>query len=219
MLPMTDQDWITRLKAEDNSAALEELRLRLERGLTYALSSRIAPEQLDDAVQDFAQEAVLRVLANLNSFRGESRFLTWATKVAVRLAFSELRRKRWQDVSLESLLGEEQGLEESNAVLADPARSPESQADISMVMALVQRVIDEELTENQRLALHAVMDSGIRWKKSPRRWVPIAMRSISCSTTRASGCSSAWPSMAYRQKICWQSLANHKGKDFWARAV
>ena len=161
MLPLNDQDWIARLKSADNSAALEELRQRLARGLTYALSSRIAPEQLDDAVQDFAQEAVLRVLANLDSFRGESRFLTWATKVAVRLAFSELRRKRWQDVSLESLLGEEQGLEESNAVLADPAPSPESQADMSMVMALVQRVIDEELTENQRKALHAVMESGI----------------------------------------------------------
>lgn len=162
MTLVNDQDWVDRLKAEDNSAALEELRERLARGLTYALSSRIPPEQLDDVVQDFAQEAVLRVLANLDSFRGESRFLTWATKVAVRLAFSELRRKRWQDVSLEKMLGDEQGMEESNVVLADPAPSLENQADLNMVMNLVQRVIDEELTENQRNALHAVMNSGLQ---------------------------------------------------------
>ena len=162
MPPLTDQDWIAHLKAPDNSAALEELRQRLARGLTYALAGRIPPEQLDDAVQDFVQEAVLRVLANLDTFRSESRFLTWATKVAVRLAFSELRRKRWLDVSLEKLLGEEQGIEESNSILADPAPSPETLVDLDMVMSLVQRVIDEELTENQRKALRAVMGGGMQ---------------------------------------------------------
>lgn len=162
MTLLNDQDWVDRLKAADNGAALEDLRARLTRGLTYALASRIPPEQLDDAVEDFAQEAVLRVLANLDSFRGESRFLTWATKVAVRLAFSELRRKRWQDVSLEKFLGDEQGMEESNSVLADPEPSLENRADLNMLMDLVQRVIDEELTENQRNALHAVMNSGLQ---------------------------------------------------------
>jgi RNA polymerase sigma-70 factor (ECF subfamily) len=78
------------------------------------------------------------------------------------LAFSELRRKRWQDISLEKLLGDEQGMEESNSVLADPAPSPETLADLDMVMGLVQRVIDEELTEHQRSALRAVMDSGMQ---------------------------------------------------------
>src|SRR5512138_3761011 len=131
MTVLHDQDWVDRLKAADNGAAIEELRERLARGLTYALASRLPPEQLDDVVQDFAQESVLRVLANLDSFRGESRFLTWATKVAVRLAFSELRRKRWQDVSLDKLLGEDQGLEESSSVLADPAPSLENQADLN----------------------------------------------------------------------------------------
>jgi RNA polymerase sigma-70 factor (ECF subfamily) len=162
MAVLNDQDWVERLKADDNGAAIEDLRERLTRGLTYALANRIPPEQLDDVVQDFAQESVLRVLANLDSFRGESRFLTWATKVAVRLAFSELRRKRWQDVSLEKLLGDEQGMEESNSVLADPAPSLENQADLNMVINLVQHVIDEELTENQRKALHAVMNSGLQ---------------------------------------------------------
>jgi RNA polymerase sigma-70 factor, ECF subfamily len=157
-----DQEWVTRLKQPDNSAAIEELRLRLVRGLTYALSGRVPAEQLDDLVEDFAQDSVLRILAALDTFRGESRFLTWATKVAVRLAFSELRRKRWQDVSLEGLVTPvDENLEESNTVLADPAPGPEAQVNRDMLLDLVQRLIDEELTPRQRDALQAVMTSGL----------------------------------------------------------
>ncbi len=162
MEPINDQEWVIRLKPADNSAALEELRLRLVRGLTYALAGRIPPEQLDDLVEDFAQEAVLRVLAALDTFRGESRFLTWATKVAVRLAFSELRRKRWQDVSLEGLVAPvDENMEESTNVLADPAPGPEAQVSRDLLLDLVQRLIDEELTARQREALQAVMTSSL----------------------------------------------------------
>ncbi len=169
MPSLSDQEWITQLSVHD-PAALEELRVRLARGLTYALATRIAPEQLDDAVQDFAQEAVLRVLANLASFRGESRFLTWANKVAVRLAFSELRRKRWQDVSLEALSSDpEEGLEEANTALSDPAPSPEIQTDVKTMMELLQRIINEELTAHQRGALRAVIDLGLPLEEAARK--------------------------------------------------
>jgi len=89
---LTDQEWIHALQQPGNDAAIQALRAQLARGLSFALASRVPPEQLNDLVEDFAQDATLRVLAVLDTFRGESRFLTWATKVAVRLAFSELRR-------------------------------------------------------------------------------------------------------------------------------
>ncbi len=162
MEALNDHEWVTRLKQSDNAAALEELRLRLVRGLTYALSGRVPAEQLDDLVEDFAQDSVLRVLAALDTFRGESRFITWATKVAVRLAFSELRRKRWQDVSLEGLVApEDDNMEESHAVLADPTPSPEAQVSRDLLLDLVQQLIDDELTARQRDALLAVMTSGL----------------------------------------------------------
>ena len=53
--------------------------------------------------EDLAQDATLRVMDNLAKFRGESRFTTWATKIAIRLAISDLRRARYKDFSLDEL--------------------------------------------------------------------------------------------------------------------
>ena len=54
-------------------------------------------------VEDFAQEAVLKVLAGMNTFRGDGRFTTWALSIGMRVAFSEMRKARWKDVSLDAL--------------------------------------------------------------------------------------------------------------------
>ena len=51
-----------------------------------------------------AQEGTLKVLGGLATFRGDSRFTTWAITVTVRVAFTELRRARWRDVSLDRLV-------------------------------------------------------------------------------------------------------------------
>jgi RNA polymerase sigma factor (sigma-70 family) len=162
LVPLTNQEWIERLKSPDNTSALEELRRQLKQGLTYALYNRVPPEQLDDLVEDFTQDSVLRVLDVLDSFRGESRFLTWATKIAVRLAFSELRRKRYQDVPLDVLTTDsEQEVSESNVLLTDPAQAPEAQVNRDELLGLVGQLIDEELTPRQREALRAVMESDL----------------------------------------------------------
>ena len=76
--------------------ALADLRHLVSRGLHFALVNRVEESRLDDLVEDFSQDALLRIMENLDSFRGESKFITWATKVAVRVAYSELRRKRWK---------------------------------------------------------------------------------------------------------------------------
>ena len=170
MVSLTNQEWIDRLKRTDNSAALEELRRQLKRGLTYALYNRLPPEQLDDLVEDFTQDSVLRILEVLDTFRGESRFLTWATKIAVRLAFSELRRKRYQDVPLDVLTADpDQEVSESNTLLTDPALAPEAQVNRDELLGLVDRMIDEELTPRQRDALRAVMESDLPMEEVARR--------------------------------------------------
>ena len=43
------------------------------------------------------------VLEKLDTFRYESRFTTWAYRVAINLAAGELRRKRWTDISLDTM--------------------------------------------------------------------------------------------------------------------
>ena len=160
MKPLTNQEWLTALRAADNQQALEDLRLKLARGLHYALAGRAPDGLLESLEEDVAQEAVLKILASLDTFRGESQFMTWATKIAVRLAFTELRRKRWQDVSLEGLLKVEEDQDYTPALLADKTPSPEQLAERTMMMETVQKMIMESLSERQRQAILAILTGG-----------------------------------------------------------
>jgi RNA polymerase sigma-70 factor (ECF subfamily) len=72
--------------------------------------------------------------------------------VAVRVAFSELRRARWRDVSLEGLTGG--GAEP--ATTAHPATTSDAEKD--ELISLMKRVMDTDLTERQRFLLMAELD-------------------------------------------------------------
>lgn len=109
----------------------------------------------------------MKILHRLASFRGESQFTTWAQKIAVRVALTELCRRRWQDVSLEDLKPPE--METEPIELADPAPLPEQQVTRSTIMQLVQRLMMEELTDRQRQALQAVMVNGLPLEEVARR--------------------------------------------------
>jgi RNA polymerase sigma-70 factor (ECF subfamily) len=159
MAPRTNSEWLKDLQGPDQDQAIADLREALIRGLTYALSSRIQSD-LDALVEDFAQDALLRILDKLDTFRGESRFTTWAQKIAVRVAFTELRRQRWKDISLEDLLPED-SFDFTPTVLADPGPDPEKRADQTMIAEMIQKMIDEELTDRQRTAMMAVMAGGM----------------------------------------------------------
>ncbi len=98
----TNEEWLSDLRGENQDLAIEDLRRVLTRGLIYALSSRISTD-LEAQVDDFVQDSILRILDKMDTFRGESRFTTWAQKVAVRVAFTEMRRQRWKNISLEML--------------------------------------------------------------------------------------------------------------------
>jgi RNA polymerase sigma-70 factor (ECF subfamily) len=169
MIVKSNQEWLAALRSQDNEQALEELRHSLERGLHYALAGRMDDSQLEALQEDIAQDAVVKVLANLDTFRGESQFLTWATKIAVRLAFSELRRKRWRDVSIEALQKEDEGQEYTPAFLADSSPSPEKQASLNGMMNMVQQMMEETLSERQRTALQTVMAGQMPLEEIARR--------------------------------------------------
>jgi RNA polymerase sigma-70 factor (ECF subfamily) len=136
-------------------AALQDLRTLLVRGLGYALASHSNVRESD--LEDFAQNALLKVLHGLHTFRGESRFITWAQKIAVRVAYTELRR-RWRDVSLDELTKPKEGDGEFIPVdLANPSVGPEQQAMQRTILETLRRLIHEELTDKQRQALQAML--------------------------------------------------------------
>ncbi len=158
MTERSNQEWIASLQGAQADAAIADLRLILLRGLRYGMASyRVTEADLEDFVQD----ALVKVLRELASFRGEARFTTWAQKVAARVALSELRRRRWRDVSLQDLMAEHEDSDFTPAVLTDQGPDPGQIAQRTLMMEKIQRMIAEELTDKQRQAMMAVMQGGM----------------------------------------------------------
>ena len=164
----TNEQWLAELAKED-PVALDDLHNYLKRGIYYYLSrerSDLAGQAHEDLMQmaaDFAQDATLRILKNLESFRGDSRFTTWAMKIGTRTAISELRRARYKDFSLDQLTinGEFMlGLEQGNASSTRPPH-PEKATERNEVLEIIQTALDTVLTDRQRLAIEAVTLRGI----------------------------------------------------------
>jgi RNA polymerase sigma-70 factor (ECF subfamily) len=118
----------------------------LRNGLRRAFASR--PDVLN-WIEDFAQEAAIRILRDLGTFRGESSFTTWALSIAVRVSFDELRKRRWRDVSLDALIGSGEHY--------DPAAAHDLEKELARRRAfdVLHRAIRSDLSEKQRTALLA----------------------------------------------------------------
>ena len=166
MRERSNADWLAALRGTPDDEALFDLRNILVRGLEFALADRLGADP-NANIEDFAQESLLKILRSLDTFRGESQFTTWAQKFAVRVALTELRRRRWRDVSLEDLQSPE--METDPIELPDPTPSPEQQVMQASLMDMVQRMMMEELTDRQRQALLAVMVNGMPLEEVARR--------------------------------------------------
>ena len=164
MQERTNEQWLAELRGPNPDEALADLYDLLVRGLRAALGGRA--DGVDANIGDFAQEALIKIVSNLDSFRGESRFTTWAKKIAMNVALTELKRRRWRDVSLQDLLDRRTA---TGRGLADPQLTPEQVAFQNMVLAKLRRTIDEELTDRQREAVVAVILEGMPIAEVARR--------------------------------------------------
>jgi RNA polymerase sigma-70 factor (ECF subfamily) len=147
-----NEHWQTHLNGTgpDQQAALSDLRDALLRGLRRALSHRAG---VDDAfLEDIVQDSLVRILERLSQFEGRSRFLTWAMSIAVRVAISELRHRRWKDVSLDEVIAGA-NLTPGRAIDDDPG--PDTQWERETILDAMHEVIQDDLTEKQRAALLA----------------------------------------------------------------
>ena len=163
----SNEEWLSDLRGDNQDQAIGDLTRVLKRGLIYALSSRIQTD-LEAQVDDFVQDAVLRILDKMDTFRGESKFTTWAQKVAVRVAFTEMRRQRWKDISIEDLMPEDSG-DFTPLVLSDPSPDPEKRTSQTLMLEMVDEMLKTDLTERQRTALMAIMHGGMPLEEVARR--------------------------------------------------
>lgn len=174
MADRTNEQWLADLRPDSSEqpAAIEDLQKRLKRSIFYYLSrersdlSDLASQEIDQMAQDMAQDAVLRVLANIDSFRGASRFMTWATKIAIRMAISDLRRAHYKDYSLDDLTIGGELMPSLSAAEPAPTQgakppNPEKATERDDVMEKISAAIEEALTERQRQALVAITIDGV----------------------------------------------------------
>nr|PZN56035.1 MAG: hypothetical protein DIU68_07155 [Chloroflexota bacterium] len=166
----TNEQWLADLTGPPDvqAAALADLRERLKRGIFYYLSrersdlSDLSPDELTHMAEDLAQDATLRIMENLDTFRGDSMFTTWATRIAVRVAISDLRRARYKDFSLDNLSADgDLQLFSSNNLMGNAPVAPERAAEQSEVLAKIADAMEDALTERQYRALIAVAVNGV----------------------------------------------------------
>ena len=152
MRERTNEQWLAELRGPNPDEAIADLSDLLVRGLRAAFGGHGGG--IDANFGDFAQEALIKITENLNSFRGESRFTTWAQKIAMNVALNELKRRRWRDVSLQDLFAEREAADRGPA---DTQLTPEQLTLQNMVLGELRRMVDEELTDRQREAVVAVL--------------------------------------------------------------
>jgi RNA polymerase sigma-70 factor, ECF subfamily len=166
-LPAEDLDeeslaWLRRLAAEDGEreAAERELHARLVRIALAEVRRRSASTpvtgpELDDVAYQAAGDAMLAILAKLDAFRGESRFMTWAYRFVILEVSSKLGRHYWRNPPVRLDDGQWERLPDRFGL------DPERQVAAAGILAVVRRVVDGELTPHQRRIFVAVVVDGI----------------------------------------------------------
>jgi RNA polymerase sigma-70 factor (ECF subfamily) len=156
------EEWLTSLRAagQERELAIGRLHGLLLRAARFETARRrptvpgIGGKELDDLAMQAADDALMAVLARLDTFRGASRFTTWAYKFAIYETSVKLRRRAWQDreVSLEP---------ESWAVLPDSGTGPHQEVEHAELLAGVREGIAAALTPHQRHVLVALALGGV----------------------------------------------------------
>ncbi len=163
MRQRTNAEWLAVLKegAGEEATALAELRAALFETIRAFLSKSqearaMHADELRQVAEDCAQESLLIVREKLQTFRGESRFSTWAFSIAIRIALGELRRRRWRR---EAVIEAHLGLALPTWPIEQPG--PERSLEQKQAWATLSRLIDNALTPLQRRALIAHAFQGM----------------------------------------------------------
>jgi RNA polymerase sigma-70 factor (ECF subfamily) len=162
LLDPESRQWLRDLRARgrEHEDALARLHALLLRAARFECARRrpalphLRGNDLEDIANQAADDALVSILARLESFRGASRFTTWAYKFALLEAAVKLRRRAWQ--------GREIPLEpETWSLFSSAGIEPEESAEQSELLETLQRAIAEVLTPHQRRVLVALALNGV----------------------------------------------------------
>jgi RNA polymerase sigma-70 factor, ECF subfamily len=146
-------EWIAALHGPPavRDAALADLHALLLRAARFELHRRQVPRaELDDMAAQAAADAMVALLAKLDSFRGASRFTTWAYKFALLEAGVKARRRAWRD--------REVPLDDTVTDRGPPAQQVLEDAE---TLRAVREAMDTTLTPHQRQVFVALALNGV----------------------------------------------------------
>lgn len=149
--------WVAALSGtgRERDQAIEDLHALLLKAARFEIARRqraLATERssdADDLATQAADDALMAILRKLDTFRGESRFTTWAYKFALLEASVKVRRRAWE--------GREVPLEGDGwAQLPGAGVSPGDELETVELIGVVRDGIVEVLTPHQRAVLVAL---------------------------------------------------------------
>lgn len=154
--------WVSELSPgaanrEEAVARLHELLLRAGRAEARRRGPRlgIAGPELDDLAAEATGDALLAILGKLEQFRGESHFLTWASKFVVLEVAHKTTRHAWRRSA---------PIWDDDAWGALPDRfgfSPSEVIEQREALAELRRAVHENLTDHQRQVFEAIVLQGV----------------------------------------------------------
>ena len=155
-------EWVRSLTAGGEAhrsavARLHALLLRVARGEAArrrATLPRRGMEEVDDLCVQSANDALVAVLAKLDTFRGTARFTTWACKFVILDVSSALRRHAWRHRKVEL----DDAVWDRLPDTAPPALQYLQNAEL---LDILRRAVREQLTEHQRLVFQSVTMEGV----------------------------------------------------------
>ena len=150
-------DWLRDLRdsggaRDDAIERLHGLLVRVARGEAVrrrATMSARAADEVDDLCVQAASDALMAILAKLDTYRGTARFTTWACKFVILEASARLRRHAWRErkVELDDTIWDR---------LPDRAPLILERLEDDQLIAALHRAVDAHLTERQRLIFQSV---------------------------------------------------------------
>ena len=151
-----EPDWVEALSTpgRPRDDAVERLHALLLRVSRFEVARRrralgYLRDNLDDLATQAADDALMAIMAKLDTYRGDSRFTTWAYKFAVLEAGTKVRRRAWQE--------REMPLEEEGwSRLPDRRAAPAGDLETAELLGAVGDAIADALTPHQRTVLVAV---------------------------------------------------------------
>ena len=154
--------WISTLRgpAAVREPALADLHALLLRAARFELARRrgqladLSARDVEDLATQAADDALMAILGKLDTFRGTSRFTTWAYKFALLEAAVKARRREWRG---REIVIDEQTWPE----LPSGGRSAQERMEDAEMFGALREAVQSSLTPHQRKVFVALALNGV----------------------------------------------------------